>query len=141
MPLLLFLFIAIPAVELALLIEVGSRIGTIPTLGLIAATGVLGAALARHQGLAVLARVRRETEAGRMPAGPLVDGLLILIAGAVLMTPGLLTDLFGFALLVPPFRRVLKSRLRRRFQLHLVPGPGPQGRPPSEPRDVNPRPE
>jgi UPF0716 protein FxsA len=140
MPLLLLLFIAVPAVELALLIEVGARLGTLPTLGLIVATGVLGAALARHQGLAVLAQVRAETAAGRMPAGPLVDGLLILIAGAVLMTPGLLTDLLGFALLVPPVRIAVMAALRRRFAVHVVPGT-PWESPRSAPRDVNPRPE
>jgi UPF0716 protein FxsA len=141
MPLLLLLFIAVPAVELALLIEVGQRLGTVPTLGLIVATGVLGAGLARHQGLAVLGRVRAETAAGRVPAGCRVDGLLIQIAGAVLMTPGLLTDLLGFALLIPPVRSAVKSALRRRFEVHVIPGTPWEGAVRSEPRDVNPRPD
>jgi len=116
MPWLLLLFVLLPAVELALLIEVGSRIGTVPTLGLIAATGVLGAALARRQGLQVLQRLQDETRAGQMPAGPLLDGALILVAGALLVTPGILTDGFGFLCLLPAFRRLLKATLRRRLE-------------------------
>jgi len=116
MPWLLLLFVLLPAVELALLIEVGSRIGTVPTLGLIAATGVVGAALARRQGLHVLRRLQEETGGGRMPAGPLLDGAFILVAGALLVTPGILTDAFGFLCLVPPFRRLVKAWVRRRLE-------------------------
>ena len=112
----LLLFVVLPAVELVLLIEVGSAIGTLPTLGLIVVTGVVGASLARYQGLTVLARLRREVGAGRLPADALMDGVLILVAGALLVTPGVLTDAAGFLLLVPPTRRLLKGRLRRRFE-------------------------
>ncbi len=110
---LLLLFVVLPAVELALLIEVGSRIGTAATLALIVATGVVGASLARHEGLGVLGAIRRETEAGRLPAGTLVDGVIILLAGALLVTPGILTDAFGFLCLVPAFRRQVKRALVR----------------------------
>lgn len=113
---LLLLFLVLPAVELFLLIEIGERIGTLPTLGIIVATGVIGASLARRQGLAVLARLRTETGAGRVPADALVDGVLILIAGALLVTPGVLTDAVGFCLLIPPLRTLLKRTLRRRFE-------------------------
>ena len=89
---LLLAFILIPVVELFLLIEIGRRIGTLPTLVLIVATGVLGAWLVRLQGLSVLRKVQAEMAVGRMPAGAMVDGIIILIAGAVLMTPGVLTD-------------------------------------------------
>lgn len=116
MPWLLLLFVVLPAVELALLIEVGSRIGTAATLALIAVTGVVGAALARRQGFGVLRRLQAESEAGRLPAGSLVDGVLILVAGALLVTPGILTDAFGFACLVPAFRNLVKATLRRRFE-------------------------
>jgi len=116
MPWLLLLFVVLPAVELALLIEVGGRIGTAATLGLIAATGVVGASLARRQGLGVLRHLQREVDAGRLPAGSLVDGALILVAGALLVTPGILTDGFGFLCLVPAFRALLKSALHRRFE-------------------------
>ena len=113
---LLLLFIIVPAVELALLIEVGSRIGTLATLGLIAATGVVGAALARSQGLSVLRQVQRDLAEGRLPAGALVDGAIILVAGALLMTPGILTDALGFFCLLPGFRHLIKRVLWRRFE-------------------------
>ncbi|MDH3404783.1 MAG: FxsA family protein, partial [Acidobacteriota bacterium] len=81
---LLLLFVLVPAVELALLIQIGRVVGTLPTLALIVFTGVLGAWLARRQGLAVVRQVRAEMADGRVPAGPVVDGILILVAGAVL---------------------------------------------------------
>ena len=141
MPRLLLLFVVLPALELALLIEVGSRIGTAATLGLIVVTGFVGAALARRQGLGVLARLRAETAAGRLPAGPLVDGVLILLAAALLVTPGIVTDAFGFACLWPAFRRLLKRTLRRHFEQALREGrvrmdvtPDPWGMPPQPSR-------
>jgi UPF0716 protein FxsA len=113
---LLLLFVVLPAVELALLIELGGRIGTPATLGLIVVTGMVGASLARHQGLGVLRRLQEESQAGRLPAGSLVDGVLILVAAALLVTPGILTDAFGFLCLVPGFRSLAKRELRRRFE-------------------------
>ena len=113
---LLLLFIVVPVVELALLIQLGKVVGLLPTLALIVLTGALGAFLARRQGLAVFRQVPAETAEGRIPAGPIVDGVIILLAGAVLMTPGVLTDAFGFLCLVPAFRRWLKGRLRQRFE-------------------------
>ncbi len=105
-----------PVVELALLIQLGQVVGLPATLALIIFTGALGAFLARRQGLAVVAQVRGEMAEGRIPAGPIVDGVIILLAAAVLMTPGVLTDLGGFLCLVPVFRRWLKGRLKRRFE-------------------------
>ena len=113
---LLLLFVVIPAVELALLIEIGSRIGTATTLGIIAATGVLGAALVRRQGLGVLRRLREETNAGRLPADPVIDGAFLLVAGALLVTPGVLTDVVGFLCLAPAFRKMVKRDVRRRLE-------------------------
>ena len=109
------LFIILPAVELAVLIEVGRHIGILATLALIVTTGVLGAYLARSQGLAVLRQMRVETAAGRLPAEPLVDGVIILLAGAVLLTPGFLTDIAGFLCLIPAFRRMVKAMLWRKL--------------------------
>ncbi len=117
---LILLFTLVPALELALLIEVGSRIGTAATIGLIVATGVLGAALARQQGLRVLGRIQVELSAGRLPASSLVDGVIVLVAGALLVTPGILTDVVGFLCLVPGFRSLVKARLRRRFERALL---------------------
>jgi UPF0716 protein FxsA len=145
---LLLLFILVPIAELALLIEIGTHLGLPATLALIVFTGALGAYLARRQGLGVLAKIRSEMDQGRLPAGQLVDGALILIAGAVLMTPGVLTDAFGFFCLFPPGRRRLKSYLSRRFERAVRSGTvdmsvdfgEPQWPYPKETRDVTPRP-
>jgi UPF0716 protein FxsA len=77
---------------------------------------VVGAALARHQGLSTLARLQRDLAGGRLPAEPLVEGVLILVAGAVLLTPGVLTDAAGFLVLVPPFRRLIIRLATRRLE-------------------------
>jgi len=125
---LLLLFIIVPAVELALLIRIGVYFGTLPTVALIIFTGVLGAYLARLQGLSVLARAQEQMSRGELPTGSLADGVMILVAGALLMTPGILTDTFGFLLLVPAFRARVKNfalaRYRRavdenRVQVHV----------------------
>ena len=108
---LLLLFILVPAVELTLLIEVGRHIGTLATLALIACTGALGAFLARRQGLRTLLQVRREINAGGLPAAAIADGVIILLAAALLLTPGILTDALGFLCLAPAFRTVLKRTL------------------------------
>ena len=113
---LLLLFVVVPAVELALLIEIGSRIGTGATLAIIVITGVIGAALAKRQGLGVLQRLQEETNQGRLPADAMVDGAFLLVAGALLVTPGVLTDVVGFLCLVPAFRALAKREVRRRFE-------------------------
>jgi len=112
---LLLLFIAVPVVELVLLIEIGERIGPLATIGLVIGTGIVGASLARQQGLNTLGRLRRDLDAGGLPAVPIVEGVLILVAAAVLITPGVLTDLFGFFCLIPALRRLLARSLMRRF--------------------------
>lgn len=104
---LILLFTVVPAIELVLLLVVGQQIGIVPTVGLIATTGVLGAWLARRQGLDTLNRLQREIREGRMPGSTLVEGMMILIAGAVLLTPGFLTDALGFTLLIPASRAAL----------------------------------
>lgn len=105
------LFITVPLAELALLVWVGRWMGILPTVALVVTTGILGAALARHQGLAALAGFRAALDAGQLPHRELAEGVLILVAGAVLLTPGLLTDIAGFLLLVPPVRRWTRDRL------------------------------
>ena len=112
---LLALFICIPLIELALLIQVDKWIGLGPTVLLVVVTGALGAYLARQQGLKVWVRIQTELQAGRVPAGELVDGLLVLLGGILLLTPGLLTDLGGFALLIPGMRGLVKQHLQTRF--------------------------
>lgn len=109
---LLLLFIVVPMVELALLIKLGSLIGVLDTILLIVFTGAAGAILVRTAGIQCLFTVRQQLQSGMFPADELCNGLLILIAGALLITPGLLTDATGFALLVPAVRSVIKTRLR-----------------------------
>jgi UPF0716 protein FxsA len=121
---LLLLFILVPILELILLIQLGGLIGTLPTIGLIVLTGALGASLARWQGLSVLRQIQQEMAAGRLPAGSLVDGVIILMAAALLVTPGLLTDIFGFLCLVPGFRGFMKRLLKRRLERSLRNGSG-----------------
>lgn len=113
---LLFVFVAIPLLELAILVWLGSRIGFLPTITIVLVTGALGALLARSQGGRILREIRAELGAGRVPAARLLDGLLILIGGISLLTPGLLSDVFGFALLLPPTRNRIKRWLRARFE-------------------------
>lgn len=113
MGLLALLFIVVPAVELALLIQVGTMVGVLPTFGLIVLTGVVGAALAREQGFGILTDIQRRTQRGEMPTESLVDGAIVLFAGALLLTPGLITDAIGFACLVPFTRKLIKSQMKK----------------------------
>jgi len=107
------LFVLVPLAELALLVWLGGKVGLLPTVALVVVTGILGASLARQQGLASWRRFQQALAEGRPPHRELLEGLLVLLAGAVLLTPGLLTDLTGFALLTPPLRNVIKGVLRR----------------------------
>ena len=110
------LFVIVPAVELAILYQLAGVVGFWPEVGLIVATGFAGAALARYQGRETVRRLRADAAAGRVPADAAVDGMLILVAGALLLTPGLLTDAAGFSLLIPGLRRTVKRAVGRRFR-------------------------
>jgi UPF0716 protein FxsA len=126
--LLLLLFLAIPLLEVMLLIRVGGIIGALPTVALVVLTAVIGVALLRRQGLATLQRVQQSVDAGRLPALEMVEGVGLLLAGAFLLTPGFVTDALGFALLVPALRRLLAAWVLRRGILlqtgHGRPGGG-----------------
>lgn len=111
------LFICIPLIELYLLFLVGGRIGPALTIALVVVTGFIGASLARQQGFKVWRKIQSELNTGQMPAAELIDGLLVLIGGIVLLTPGLLTDVCGFALMVPAVRAAVKEKLQHRFQI------------------------
>jgi UPF0716 protein FxsA len=117
---LVVLFVAVPLVELALIVWVGGQLGVVDTLGLLILCSLLGALLVKHQGLGVLRRVRAELDAGRLPAAALLDGVAVLAAGALLLTPGFLTDALGLVLLLPPARRWLRGALLRRLRLRIV---------------------
>ena len=122
---LFLLFTLVPLVELMLLIRIGGLIGLGPTLLLVVATGAVGAWLARQEGLRSWMAVQGELVAGRLPGEELVHGLLVLVAGIVLVTPGVLTDALGLALLVRPVRRALIGRIRDRFTKSLEAGGAP----------------
>ena len=119
-------FIGVPILEIAVFVEVGGRIGLGPTLAVVVATALAGAALLRHQGLATLHRARHSLAEGRMPMAEVFDGLCLIFAGALLLTPGFVTDGVGLLLFVPGLRAVLRALLGRR----LVAQPQPQPRPP-----------
>ncbi len=102
---LIILFIAIPIIEIYLLIKVGSVIGAIPTILIIIGTAVLGAYLLRAQGISTLNRVQNSLQRGEIPALEMMEGLVLLICGALLLTPGFFTDLLGFLALIPVIRQ------------------------------------
>ena len=112
---LLFLFIFIPIAELYLLIMLGARIGFFPTLGLVVLTGILGASLARQQGISTLVKIQNELRSGKVPTDELIEGAMIVVGGIVLITPGILTDIFGFALMIPKFRKSVSKSLKNSF--------------------------
>ena len=119
---LFFLFTLVPLLELYLLIRLGTYVGAVDTIAIVIGTGVAGGLLAKSQGLAVLDRMRAELNQGRLPAESLFDGLLILIAGVMLVTPGLLTDGLGLLLLIPWSRQGIKSWLKRKMQEKISEG-------------------
>jgi UPF0716 protein FxsA len=118
-PWLFFAFVAIPLTELYLLVRLSAVFGLGATIILVVVTGFVGAGLARAQGLQALTNIQRDLQEGRMPAGSLLDGVLILAAGLLLVTPGLLTDLTGFLLLLPPARAALRTWIGRKLEARL----------------------
>ena len=109
-------FTIIPVVEIYLLIQIGTIFGALTSIALVIVTGFLGAYLARIQGLQTLFRIQKSLREGQMPSSELLDALLIGIAGLVLLTPGFLTDAFGFLLLIPNVRTAIKYWLRRQIE-------------------------
>ena len=120
---LLLLFLVVPLAEIYLLIQAGGAIGALNTVALVVLTAVVGAWLLRQQGLATLRRVQQDLERGELPETALVEGVLLLLAGALLLTPGFLTDVIGFVLLVPGSRVALARMALRRGVLRSA-GPG-----------------
>ncbi len=112
---LVLLFVLVPIVELFVILQVGAAIGAWWTIGLLVVASVLGSVLMRAQGRAVWRRFGEAVRAGRPPATEVVDGALVLFGGALLLTPGFVTDLLGLALLAPPTRAVVRRVLVRRF--------------------------
>lgn len=114
--LLLAALIGVPLIEIGLFIKIGGLIGLWPTLALVLLTAALGSWQMRTQGLATLARGRRQLEQGQLPTRELFDGFCLVIAGALLLTPGFLTDAIGLVLFVPGFRDLLRRYLASRME-------------------------
>lgn len=112
---LFLLFILVPAAEIYLLVKVGSVIGPFATIILVILTALAGAHLARLQGMSTMLRIRENLDQGFMPAEELLDGVLIFLAGMVLLTPGFLTDIAGLLILLPAPRNIFKRWLRKKF--------------------------
>jgi UPF0716 protein FxsA len=147
------LFIVIPLVEIAVIIQVGDWLGIVNTIGLLILVSVAGAWLVKRQGLGVLRRIGEQRRAGQVPAAAVFDGALILVAGALLLFPGFVTDVFGLLLLLPPVRAGVRAFLRRRYtrRIQVVRSvrtatwsqsgrpPDPPYPPPEPPRSLPPR--
>jgi len=116
------LFVIVPIVELMLLIELGQYFGLLPTLALVLFTGVTGAWLARAEGLRVFFQFQKELASGKLPGQSMLDGIAVLVGGAFLLTPGVITDLVGFSLLFPPTRRWLQRRVQASLEQQIADG-------------------
>lgn len=127
LPILLALFLLIPVTEIYVLIQVGGVIGALPTVLLVVLTAVIGAVLLRAQGFSTLQRVQASMAQGRLPAVELMEGVVLLLCGALLLTPGFVTDTLGFLGLVPALRRrAVEAVLKRGFMVSAGPAPGPR---------------
>ncbi|MGI9414114.1 MAG: FxsA family protein [Hyphomicrobiales bacterium] len=130
----LLIFILVPIIEIAAFIKIGDIIGLWPTLGCIVLTAIVGTLLLRQQGLSVLRQAQGSLQQNQVPVDSVIHGAFLLIAGALLLTPGFFTDAVGFILLVPPARSAIAhliwSRLKDRVHVHHTgAGPGPDRRP------------
>lgn len=123
----LLLFFLTPIVEMYLLIEVAGYIDAWPTIFLVMLTAVIGVGLLKRQGLATLTRGMSRMQRGEVPAREMAEGILLAVAGALLVTPGFVTDAVGFILLFPPTRMLIANRLLQRIQVSGLNGNGLQG--------------
>ncbi len=119
---LILLFTIIPLIELYLLIQAGRYLGASTTIMIVLITGLIGGLLARSQGLSIHRQIRIDLQNGIIPTDSLIDGLFVLIAGALLITPGIITDVFGFTLMIPVLRGWLRNWLKERFRRKLESG-------------------
>ncbi len=134
------IFVATPILEIVLFIQIGGLIGIFPTIVIVIVTAIVGSVLLRVQGMAVMQRTSLALRAGELPVDPVIDGMSLLVAGALLLTPGFFTDAVGFLLFVPPLRRALA----RRIFTHMIRSghvfvmddgePGGRGKPPRDRR-------
>ena len=109
---LLLLFTIVPLVELAILMKLGAIFGVLHTIAIVIITGILGAFLARSQGLKVIRELQESLSKGDIPTNPIIEGILVLLSAALLVTPGVLTDVIGFTLVIPYTRRIIRELLK-----------------------------
>ncbi|WP_445357620.1 FxsA family protein [Microbulbifer sp. ANSA002] len=114
---LLLLFIVLPVLEMWVLITVGREIGALPTIGLVFLTAIVGVTLLRRQGISTLMRAQEKMRTGDIPAQEMVEGIFLAVGGALLLTPGFITDALGFACLIPGLRQLLLGRLVRHITI------------------------
>lgn len=113
---LLLLFTVVPALEIYLLINIGSQIGGLNTIAVVILTGIVGAALAKSQGLAIINKIQKDLNQGALPADQIIHGLLVFGGGLLLLTPGFLTDILGLSMVIPGTRHVLVKMLKAQFK-------------------------
>ena len=116
----LIIFMLVPVIEMWILIEVGGWIGALPTIALVVLTATLGLSLLKRQGPSMLMSARRKINEGSIPASELVSGVMIAVGGALLLTPGFVTDVIGFALLIPQARQWLLLKLVDRYRDKII---------------------
>lgn len=143
---LFILFTAVPLMELWLLIKVGERIGATSTLLVVILTGAAGAFLARQQGIAVISQFQQQVERQQMPTDTLIEGLLVLVGGVLLVTPGIVTDVAGFSFVIPWTRQAIRDVIKHSILTKMTviyhsgynqrPGPGPAPGPRRDDDDV-----
>lgn len=114
--LLLLLFILVPALEIYLLISIGSQIGRLNTITIVVVTGIIGASLTKSQGLSILNRIQRELSKGALPADQMIQGLLVFGGGLLLLTPGFITDILGLSMVFPGTRHIIVGWLKVKFE-------------------------
>lgn len=121
MAILAVLFLVVPLAELYVIIQVGQSIGALNTIGVLILVSMVGAWLAKREGISVIRRIQQQLDRGQMPGNELVDGFLVLFAGAMLLTPGFLSDCLAILLLIPPvrvgFRRVVRNWFAKRVDI------------------------
>lgn len=119
---LILLFTITPIVELFLLLELSKITSVWTTIGIVLVTGIVGASLAKNQGRLIITKIRVELNEGRMPGDQLINGLCVLIGGALLLTPGIVTDILGFSLVIPGTREIFKGVVKKILSKRLQNG-------------------
>lgn len=131
-----FILLFIPILEIAVFIVIGGQIGVVATLAMILFTAILGSILLRFQGFSIINRIREQTQQGKMPSREIINGVMIVVAGVLLLTPGFVTDGLGFLLFIPMIRSLIWSTIASKIILHTSAGmQGNQPPPPNPAKD------